>query len=422
MSGLKKIKGRMIVGNGVSLMIFQAAKIFFPILLLPYLTRIFSTEIYGVITYVRVVMNYMQIFVDFGFVLSGTKDVVEAKHDSRRLAIAAGETLLARVILGIFGLIVVLLLCAILPILRENFLFTILSYCAVFLSVFLLDFLFRGLEIMHIITIRFLVMKIISTVLTFVLVKDDSNMLLIPILDIISSLVATFLVFFEVKRRKIKMHVSGLKNVYLKIKDSFIYFLSSAAATSLNAMSTIIIGFSASTTEVAYWGLAMQVIGTITALYNPISDSLYPEMIRTKRFGLIKKVLKTFLPIVIVGCIITYFASNIVFKVLGGEEYLAAVPAFKVLIPVLLFGFLSILFGWPTLGCIKKTKEVTMSTIISAIFNITVLVLLWKFNIMSLIGVAFVRVLTEALLFGIRYYYTCKNRKLFEDYKKECSI
>ena len=73
-----------------------------------------------------------------------------------------------------------------------------------------------------------------------------------------------------------------------KIKDSFVYFLSDVASTSFNAFSTIIIGICLSKTDIAFWGLCMQIIGTIQALYSPIVGGVYPEMVKTKNFNVIK--------------------------------------------------------------------------------------------------------------------------------------
>ena len=406
-------KNTKIFKNGVMLMIFQIAKIVFPFVTLPYLTRIFTTDTYGTVTYTKTIMNYMQIFVDFGFVLSATKDIVNCKGDNKKIGTISGDTLVARIILGLFGFIVTDILCLCLPILRANTLFVMLSYSVVFLSVFLMDFLFRGLEIMHVITIRFILMKTISTVLTFFLIKDDSQILLIPILDIISSLAAIGLVFIEIKKRNIKLRITKLSSIVAKINDSFIYFISSAASTSLNALSTIIIGIYGSATDVAHWGLAMQIIGTITALYNPFCDSIYPEMVRSKKLSLVTKTVKMFLPVVVVGCIASYFASGLIFKILGGEKYLEAIPIFRLLIPVLFFGFLSMLYGWPTLGAIGKQRSVTAATVVSVLFNLASMIILPIFGMFTLAAVGIIRVLTEVLLSGIRIYLTVKYHRCF---------
>lgn len=407
------MKNKNIVNNTIMLMIFNIAKIVFPFITLPYLTRILTTDSYGIVAYVKTVMSYMQIFVDFGFVLSATKDIVKCREDKNEMERVIGDTMVARVILGGLGFIVVLILSLALPILRTNILYTMLSYVAVFLSIFLMDFLFRGLERMHVITIRFIVMKIISTILTFVLIKSDQNLILIPILDIVSTLVAILMVWYEIGKMQLKLKFSGMKKVISTLKDSFVYFLSNVAATSLNALSTIIIGIYTSPTEVAYWSLCMQIIGSITACYNPISDGIYPEMIKTKNTAIIKKVLKIFMPIVLAGCIFSYFFANIGFMILGGEKYSNAVPVFRLLIPTLFFGFPAIIFGWPALGAIGKAKETTTTTIIAISVYIIFVIGLIVTKSFTITNIAIGRSITEMVLFGTRYLFYKKYKSLF---------
>ena len=409
------MKNKNIVNNTIMLMIFNIAKIVFPFITLPYLTRILTTDSYGIVAYVKTVMSYMQIFVDFGFVLSATKDIVKCREDKNEMERVIGDTMVARVILGGLGFVVVLILSLALPILRTNILYTMLSYVAVFLSIFLMDFLFRGLERMHVITIRFIVMKIISTIFTFVLIKGDQNLILIPILDIVSTLVAILMVWYEIGKMQLKLKFSGMKKVISTLKDSFVYFLSNVAATSLNALSTIIIGIYTSPTEVAYWSLCMQIIGSITACYNPISDGIYPEMIKTKNTAIIKKVLKIFMPIVLAGCIFSYFFANIGFMILGGEKYSNAVPVFRLLIPTLFFGFPAIIFGWPTLGAIGKAKETTITTIIAISVYIIYIVGLIVTKSFTITNIAIGRSITEMVLIGTRYWFYRKYKSLFNE-------
>ena len=66
--------------NTFWLVTFQLAKMVFPFLVLPILTHRLSVEVYGNLTFVKTVMNFLQIFVDFGFMLSATKDIAKAKN------------------------------------------------------------------------------------------------------------------------------------------------------------------------------------------------------------------------------------------------------------------------------------------------------------------------------------------------------
>lgn len=401
--------------NTAMLFIFNIAKIIFPFVTLPYLTRTLSTDTYGSVAYIKTVMNYMQIIVDFGFVLSATKDIVNVKGDKEKLGLVIGDTMLARIVMGIIGFVILIILTLFIPILRNNMLYTLLSYVVVFESIFLMDFLFRGIEKMHIITIRFVLMKMVSTVLTFILVKNDSNMILIPTLDILSSLLAIILVFYEIFKLKLKIRFSNLKNALKSLKDSFVYFLSNVASTSFNALSTLIIGIKISPTEVAYWSVCMQVITTIQSCYTPISDGIYPEMIKNQNLRLILKILRIFLPIVSAGCILTYFLAGTILKILGGTEYLVAIPVFRALVPSLLFGFLAVMLGWPTLGSIGKVKQTTISTILSVLTHIIMLIVLIMFDYFTLINIAVVRTITEFILFFLRYLYFKKYKYLFNN-------
>lgn len=70
-----------IAKNSAMLMAMNIAKMIFPLLTLPYLTRVLSTDCYGSVVYVKSVTAYLQLLVDFGFVLSATKEIVRVRHD-----------------------------------------------------------------------------------------------------------------------------------------------------------------------------------------------------------------------------------------------------------------------------------------------------------------------------------------------------
>lgn len=407
------MKKNRVLNNSIMLMIFHVSKIVFPFITLPYLTRVLTKDTYGTVTYVKTVMTYMQIFVDFGFVLSGTKDIVKNLKDKDKLNVIVGDTLIARTILGVFGFIIVFALSLVLPILKDNILYTMLSYTAVFGSIFLMDFVFRGYEKMHVIAIRFILMKTISTILTFVLIKNDSNLLLIPILDVLSTMVAIILVMIEMKKLDIHMKRSKISSAFVKIVESLIYFLSNVASTSFNAFSTIIIGIFLKRADVACWGLCMQIIGTIQACYNPISDGIYPEMIRTKNFNLIKKVFRVLTPLIILGCVAAFIFTPFGINLLGGKKYLDAIPIFRILIPCLFIGFFAIMFGWPTVGAIGHPNAVTISTVTSIIVNVLLLGVLIYIDGFTLINIAIVRVVTEFVLFLTRFISFMKYRNEF---------
>jgi len=210
---------------------FSIAKILFPLITLPYLTRVLSVEKYGVVAYVKSIMTYMQLVIDFGFMLSGTKEIVQTKDDKKTMSAVVGDILLARLALCAISFAALCILSLAMPILRGNMAYTLMTFAPVALTVLLFDYVFRGLEQMQVITVRFIIMKSFSTVLTFLLVKSDSDLMLIPILDTIGSVLAIVLVWLSLNKLGVQVTFTGISSALRKLRESAIYFASNIATT-----------------------------------------------------------------------------------------------------------------------------------------------------------------------------------------------
>ncbi len=389
-------------------------KLILPLLTMPYLTRVLSEEAYGLMSYVRSYMTYMQLFVDFGFILSSVKDIVKANDNKKEIGTIAGNTIVAKAILTLGAAVAMFAICISMETLRINWLYVLLSFISVATTIFLLDFLFRGIERMHYITVIFLITKSISVALTFVLVKDDSTMMWIPILEIIAHIVSSILSLCFLKKLEIRIRFSKIKDCFRMIKDSFTYFLSNVATTAFSALNTLIIGiYITDMAVVAHWSLCLSIITAIQGLYGPICNGVYPHMIKERSLRFIQKVMAIMMPVVIAGCIFSFVIAKQALWLVGGEKYISATPVFRCMIPILLFSFPAQLYGWPTLGAIGKVKETTTSTIIAAVVQVVGLIVLIAIGQLTLIAMALLRSATEALMMVIRMAVTYANRKSF---------
>ena len=79
-------------------------------------------------------------------------------------------------------------------------LYTMFAFVAVFGKALAPDFLFQGHENMGPLTTRYFVSKGVSTALTFIVVHSIDDILWIPILDILSSVIALAWSFISAKR------------------------------------------------------------------------------------------------------------------------------------------------------------------------------------------------------------------------------
>ena len=406
---------KKVTKNTSMLYLMNIAKMIFPLVTLPYLTRVLTVDCYAIVAYVKAVMQYVQIVLMFGFTLSATKDIVNAAGDKQKIGSITGGVLEAKGILSAITAAVLLILTITIPLLRENPLYMALAFINIVITEMLADFLFRGIDKMEIITIRFVVSKLISTLLTFVFIKNDNHVLLIPLFDILGSVVALALVLIEIRKMGITITRMPLSDALSRLKESAIYFASDMATTAFGALNTLLVGIFVTKTDVSYWSLCMQLISAVQSLYTPITNGIYPSMVRTKSLKFLKKILLIFMPIVVIGCIICVLLSSFIVTLIGGPQYTAAAPVFRTLVPVLLFSFPGMLLGWPALGPIGKQKETTMTTVITAIFQVCglgMLIVTEKFN---LINIAILRGITEGLMMFLRSGLCIKYRNEFDD-------
>lgn len=407
------MKRSKVLKNTVMLYIMTFAKMIFPLVTLPYLTRVLTVDGYAVVSYVKSAMVYMQIFMDFGFLLSATKDIVLAGGNKEAVSEILGETLQAKILLAICGFVIVLVACLAIPLLRENMLYTFFAYIAVAMTILLPDFLFRGIEKMQNITIRFIIMRGIATALTFVCIKDDHQLMLIPVLDIIGTIAAVVWTWFEVKKLGFKIIWSKWSRAWAALKKSFIYFLSDASTTVFGAFNTLLVGIYLTKTDVAYWSVVMQLIAAVQSLYTPINNGIYPHMVRERNIKLPLKLFACMMPIIIGGTVIAFVTGEWWLVVISGEKYSGALTVFRWMLPLLIISYPSMLFGWPCLGAINKQKQVTISTVASALVQVIILLLLIFVDKFTLVGIAMARIVSEFVLLTIRLIYCYMYRKEF---------
>lgn len=389
------------------------SQLLLPLVTLPYLTRVLSVDGYGVVSYVKSIMVYITLIIEFGFLLSGTRDIVLVRADKDKINKVLGTITVSKLILSFFSFIVLIIMIAKIPILNRHPIFVMLSFVTPFFSIFLYDYLFRGLEQMQIVTIRFLIMKGISTLLTFLFIKSENDLDLIPVLDIIGTIFAVIWVNKEVRSMGYKIKFDGFQNVVNAIKTSFVYFLSDAASTTFGALNTFFVGIYLSASDVAFWGILMSIVGAIQSMYNPISNGIYPRMVKEKDLKLFLKIISFFLPILIIGSIILFAGAKTIIIIIAGKKYAMVAKYLREAIPLIIISFFSILFGWPLLGCINRAREVTATTVATGVLQVIGIAFLILSHNFTFDYLLLVRTLTELFMALYRVWVAYRFRYSF---------
>lgn len=385
----------------------QIIKYILPMLVMPYLTRVLEPSGYAIYAYVVSFMAFAQTIVDFGFNLSGIKQIADSRGDAAAQSRIIGAITQARLMLCVLTAAGCAAVGSFIPIIRENAMYVAFAYLAVCGRSLAPDFLFQGHEQMGPLTTRYLISKSVFVVTIFVFVHSASDLLWVPALDILTSAVALTW-SFAVAHRRFGVGIAWVswRDASCELARSAYYCMSNMASTALSGAITLVIGIAITDPEqVAYWSLAMSAIGAVQSLYTPIVDSLYPHMVIGKDYSFARKMLFLSIPFVITGSVAFYLLSDFIILVLGGQAYAEGAYVLKLLSPIVPFSFYSMYFGWPIIGSVGRVKELTRTTIVSSIIGIASLLVLIALDAASITTFAICRSIIEVILCVYRTYY-----------------
>jgi len=137
--------------------------------------------------------------------------------------------------------------------------------------------LYQGLEKMQHVALRDFLAKLLSVLLVFVMVHNDSDYLLAAGAQSVGLLVAGFIGLSRIGRVGVRFERptwSEVKNQFRQGWPAFISLAVSAAATVTN---TVMLGFLAPVSEVAFYSGPQRIIATMRTMVSPLSTAIYPH-------------------------------------------------------------------------------------------------------------------------------------------------
>lgn len=387
--------------------LLQIAKYLFPFITLPYLARVLGTDGFAVRSYVLSVMTFVSMVAEFGFMNYAIAQIIGGGLEKENVSKVSSGIMYARLVLFVPLLFAVAAMNATVSIMQGNQAYVWIAFVGVFFGSLLPDFVFRAYEKMGIITLRYVVSKGVSVVLTFLLIHSPEDLLLVPVLDLITSVIAFVWSWWAaVDRFEVKLVRVPWSQIWRDFSRSSVYFVSGLSTIVFSSLTTFLIGvFNTSATDIAYWGIATIVINGLASLYSPLSQSLYPHYMKRASNGgslSLRRLYLLCLGPLAAGMVLLAVLAEPVMWVLGGSDYVGGSYVIALLSPLVIASFYVQLSGWPSLGAVGKVNELTKTTIVSMVFHVAELALLAAFTGYELIYVAIARTLSEVVLAVLR--------------------
>ena len=380
---------------------------------IPYLTRTLGPAIYGRIGLAQGYMAYVQIILDFGFILSATQLISENRTDEFLIAKVISSVTLIKIVLSFFVALAFVLLFAGKFFDKTNAVIIIIYLAAYLINALLPDYYYRGMEDMKMISIRTVLIRIIFTMLIFTLVRSDSDYLYVPISFLTGSIIALlFSIFDIVWKYEVKIILPNMKDVKKLFVISIPFFVSRFASTFYQALDVIIIGkLYGLSPIVGYYSTSDKAITLAKMASSPIADSLYPYMLKNRNFKLVKKMLLFLMPIItIVVVLIGIFAESLCIFAFG-DEYAGAGNVLRLLLPIVWVILPTYVIAFPVMSPMGLVKYANYSNMIGMLIQIFGLVIFKLFGYLNLYTICALASLAEVSVFIYRIIIVLINRR-----------
>jgi PST family polysaccharide transporter len=380
--------------NFFSLSFLQIAGYVFPFITLPYLSRVIGVERFGDIAFAQAIMLYCQAVVDFGFIYSAVRDIARCRDDKQSVSEIYSTVMWSRFLL-VFVSFAILIAC-ILSIgkLYDMRYVLLVSFIAVPGHAMFPDWLFQGIEKMKYITIFSLLMKLVFTILVFVLIKSPDDYLYQPLLIGLGYVVSGVLAMSLIKRMGIKLHRPQFSKIKVALKSNVDLFINQIVPNLYNSLSTILLGFMHGSVANGIFDAGNRFNLVSTQFMNVISRTFFPYL--SRKLSKHDMYVRLHLSFSVICAVALFAFAPLIIDIFFSKEYYDAVIVLRIMSLSLIFLSLDNIYGTNYLIVVGEEKTLRNITFISSIIGFACAIPMAYYY--SYIGVAIVIVFTRSLM------------------------
>lgn len=401
---------KRIMGNMLSLFSLQGLTYILPLLTFPYLTRVLGPENYGLIAFAMAFIGYFQIFTDYGFNLSATREISINREDHRKVSELFSSVMVTKTLLMIISFIIMLAVVLSFDKFRSHGILYFFTFGLVIGNLLMPSWFFQGMEKLKYISMLNIGTLLIFTASIFIFIRQASDYIYVPLINSIGAITIGIIALRIVRKDfGVNFVLPSLKDIKYNLNGGWHVFISTAAISLYTNSNTFILGFFTTPTIVGYFSVANNIINMCNGLLSPISQSIYPYLsslaVKSKE-ETIKFLKKATIGVgafsLLISLLIFLLAGFVIF-LLAGTHYNESIILLRIMAFLPFIIALSNIFGIQTMLTFNYKKAFSRIIIIAGVINIILALILAP--ILQDIGIAIAVVITETIVTVSMFFY-----------------
>ncbi|MEQ8155640.1 MAG: flippase [Clostridiaceae bacterium] len=399
---------------------YQMLMMLLPLITAPYVARVLGAENVGIYSYSFSIACYFVTVAQLGIITFGNRSIAACNGDKKKINTTFSGIFCIQAVMAVF--ICILYLLFVIIFVEENKLIFYIQFLYVASSLIDISWLFFGLEKFKITVTRNAMIKILTVILTFILVKKHGDLWIYTTILAIGTFLGQLSLWMHFHKNA-KFIKIKLKLVLAYIKPIVILFIPTVAVSVYRIMDKIMLGYmSESLSQVAFFEYSEKFMAICLGFINALGIIMIPRVSKMLAIGEREQVLKYIrISMYAISFVASAFAfgltavSPVLVPIYYGIEYMQC----SNIIP--LFSVSLIIISWANVTRSQylipsgKDKEYIIATCTGAVVNLMVnLVLIPKFGA---VGAAIGTIFAELSVATIQTYLLRKELP-FKTYAK----
>lgn len=403
----RSLKSNVIL-NGIRTLI----AVIFPLITFPYVSRILQVENLGKVTFSSSIITYFSLIATLGISNYAIREGARLKGNKENLNNFSSEIFSINLISTIFSYVLLFISITLIPSFQDYSKLLIIQSSTIIFTTIGVDWIYSIYEDYFYITIRSVITQIVSLCLLLLLVKEKNDYYLYALVNVISSVGSNIFNFFHSKKYcDLKFVIN--KNLIKHIKPILIIFSTSIATIIYVNLDITLLGIWSGDYFVGLYSVSVKVYSIIKTFLASILIVSLPRLsfyIAENRneeyYKVLNKVLNLLVLILLPSALGMFLLSDEIIMLLSGSSYLPATNSLRFLCIGLIFSLLAWFISSSILLPFKKESSILKSTIIGAITNLLLNIILIPFFQQN--GAAIATAIAEFIVLLISYFYARK--------------
>lgn len=350
----------------------------YPVVTFPYISRVLHPDGVGLIQFLQSVVSYFALFAALGIPLYAVKEIAKYKEDEKERNKITAEILILLCVQTLIVYSVLLISGFVVNQFHENLVLFLILSLHLFLVVIGCDWFYQGVEEFKFITIRSLLVKILSLIALFVFVKSEDDIYVYAVLIVIAE-AGNYVINFIHLRKYISFRAINLKELDIKrhIKPAFEIFLLNVIVSIYINLDSVMLGFMKGNESLGYYAVATKITKAFTGFTSALGFVVFPRIAGYYKEGnvasfreLINTSLSFTMFVLIPVSVGLFVCAAPLISVFCGSEYRSSILTLRILSPIIVFISISGILGTNALYAMDRQRVVIISTASGALLNL----------------------------------------------------